>query len=78
MTLMAGIVGYGSYVPHYRITVEEIARVWNKDGKKISAGLGVQEKAVASFDEDCCTMAVEAAREAVEVAGMDAQKIGRI
>jgi hydroxymethylglutaryl-CoA synthase len=76
--MTAGIVGYGSYVPRYRITVEEIARVWDKDGKKISQGLGVQEKAVASFDEDCCTMAVEAAREAVQVANIDAQKIGAL
>jgi hydroxymethylglutaryl-CoA synthase len=75
---MIGIVGYGSYVPRYRIKVEEIARVWDKDGKKISAGLGVNEKAVASFDEDACTMAVEAAREAVEVAKIDAQKIGAL
>ena len=75
---MAGIVGYGSYVPRYRIMVEEIARVWGKDGKKISQGLGVQEKAVACFDEDACTMAVEAAREAVKVANIDAQKIGAL
>ena len=38
MIFMAGIVGYGVYVPKNRITVEEIARVWKKDGKAISKG----------------------------------------
>jgi hydroxymethylglutaryl-CoA synthase len=73
-----GIVGYGAHVPIYRITVEEIARVWRKDGKKISAGLGVKEKAVGGFDEDSCTISVEAARKALEVAKIDAKKIGAV
>jgi len=73
-----GIVGYGTYVPVLRITVEEIARTWRKDGAKISAGLGVKEKAVASFDEDACTMAVEAARTAIETGKIHPQKIGAL
>ncbi len=77
-TLGVGIVGYGTYVPKLRITVEEIARTWKKDGKKIAAGLGLTEKAVGSWDEDSCTIAVEAARRAIETAKIDAQKIGAI
>ena len=73
-----GIVGYGAYVPRKRIKVEEIARVWNKDGAKISSGLGVKEKAVAAWDEDTATISVEAARLALEVAGIDPQKIEAI
>ncbi len=75
---LAGIVGYGVYVPVLRITVEEIARAWNKDGKKISSGLGVKEKAVAHRDEDTCTMSVEAARRAIEHSGIQPQKIGAV
>ena len=75
---MVGIVGYGVEIPLMRITVEEIARVWHKDGKKISSGIGVIEKAVAASDEDSCTLAVEAARKAVEHAGIDVRKIGAI
>jgi len=67
---MVGIVGYGVYVPRYRITLEEIARVWRKDGKAVSEGLNVKEKAVAGFDEDSCTIAVEAARRAVKQSGI--------
>lgn len=76
--MKCGIVGYGAYVPRFRITVEEIARVWKKDGKAISASLGVKEKAVASFDEDTATIAVEAARNSLEQSGIEAQKIGAI
>ena len=41
-----GIVGYGSYIPCYRITAQEIARENNHDWKKITASLGVTEKSV--------------------------------
>lgn len=75
---MPGIVGYGVYVPKLRIRVDEIARVWQKDGKKIAAGLGVNEKAVAAFDEDCATISVEAARRALEVAGIPPARIGAL
>ena len=49
---MAGIVRYGSYVPYYRLT-------------RAAIGAGKGERAVASFDEDAVSMAVEAARDAV-------------
>ncbi len=75
---MTGIVAYGAYVPINRIKVEEIAAVWGKDGKAVAAGLNVKEKAVAGFDEDACTIAVEAARNAIKDFGIDAQKIGAI
>jgi hydroxymethylglutaryl-CoA synthase len=78
VVFMVGIVGYGVYVPKYRITVEEIARVWKKDGKAISAGLNVKEKAVGSFDEDACTIAVEAARRAVAHSGIEASSLGAV
>lgn len=75
---MVGIVAYGSSIPVLRITVEEIARVWKKDGKKISNGIGVREKAVAAFDEDACTLAVEAARKAINDFKLIPEKIGAI
>jgi hydroxymethylglutaryl-CoA synthase len=73
-----GIVGYGVYVPRYRITLEEIAKTWKKDGPKMAEGLNVKEKAVAGFDEDACTIAVEAARRAIKQWGGDSQKIGAV
>ncbi len=66
-----GIVGYGAYVPRYRLPGSEVARVWTN-------GLGmspVNEKAVAGLDEDVTTMSIEAARNAVARAGIDPRLI---
>ncbi len=75
---MEGIVGYGVYIPRFRIKVEEIARVWRKDPETIKFGLGIKEKSVPDVDEDSVTIAVEAARNALVYAGIDPQKIGAL
>ncbi len=64
----AGIVGYGAYIPRYRLPAEEIRRIWSQ-GK---GGLPVQEKAVPGLDEDTFTIALEAARNALARAGIPA------
>jgi hydroxymethylglutaryl-CoA synthase len=73
-----GIVAYGVYIPKYRIKLSEIARVWGKDGEHISKGLGVKEKAVGAFDEDTATIAVEAARKALNDFNINSKNIGAI
>lgn len=75
---MSGIVGYGVYIPSYRIKVEEIAKVWGDDPNAISRGLVVQEKSVPAPDEDTATISVEAARYALSRANIDPQKIGAV
>jgi len=70
----AGIVGYGVYIPRFRIKVSEIERVWQKS----SGAIGVSEKAVAAFDEDTCTLAVEAARRGCEDFNIDPKRINAI
>jgi len=76
--LSIGITGYGAYIPRFRITVEEIARVWGQDPDTIKSGLLVQEKSVPDIDEDTITIAVEAGRNALIRAGIDPQKIGAL
>lgn len=73
-----GIVGYGAYVPMYRIKAEEIAKVWGADANAIKRGLGIEEKSVPSPDEDTATISVEAARHALAMAEIDPQDIGAI
>jgi len=75
---MAGIVGYGAYIPIYRIKTEEIARVWGEETDRIEKGLGILEKAVGGVDEDTATIAVEAARNAILRARIDPQKLGAL
>jgi len=66
-----GIVGYGAYIPQYRLPASEIARVWGGS----EDGLPVKEKSVAGLDEDTVTMSIEAARNALARAGIDAQQL---
>ncbi|MEM4158437.1 MAG: hypothetical protein QXH71_01725, partial [Candidatus Anstonellaceae archaeon] len=65
-----GIVGYGCYIPIYRIKPEEIAKVWGEDGERIKKSLNIQQKAVPDLDEDSATMAVEAAKNALKMANI--------
>lgn len=69
-----GIVGYGAYVPRYRLPGSEISRVWT-DGNTKSP---VREKAVPGLDEDTATMSVEAARNALARAQIDPQRIAAV
>jgi hydroxymethylglutaryl-CoA synthase len=59
MPVMAGIVSYGSYVPYRRLKRSAIATV-------LGTLAGKGERAIASFDEDSVSMAVEAVRDALK------------
>jgi len=76
--MSVGIVSYGAYIPRYRIRVEEIAKVWGANPNSIIEGLMVYEKSVPDLDEDTITIAVEAARHAINRAGIDPQEIGAL
>lgn len=62
-----GIVGYGAYIPRYRLPANEIARVWAGG----AGGVPIVEKAVPGLDEDVITMSIEAARNAMARAEID-------
>jgi hydroxymethylglutaryl-CoA synthase len=62
-----GIVGYGVYIPQYRLPAAEIARVWGRSEKSVP----IKEKAVPGLDEDTVTMGIEAARNALVRADID-------
>jgi hydroxymethylglutaryl-CoA synthase len=66
-----GIVGYGAYIPRYRLPAREVARVW----KMGTSGISIEEKAVAGLDEDVITMSIEAARNALARADIDPTEI---
>lgn len=56
-----GIVGYGAYVPRYRLASQEVSELWT-EGNAVTP---VREKAVPGLDEDVVTMSIEAARNAL-------------
>ncbi len=66
---MIGIMGYGAYIPIYRLSRAEIARAWG-------GGSRGGEKAVANWDEDSLTMGVEAAIDCAN--GIERQLIDRL
>ena len=67
---MAGIIGYGVYIPKFRLKQEDAARAWG--------GWSAGEKSVCGVDEDIVTMAAEASQKAIAHAGVDPSEIGAI
>jgi len=81
-TEKVGIVGYGVYIPIQRIKTELIVKARERKRKdlaefldKVRNGLLLRDKSIASLTEDSITIATEAALNAVEMAGIDPQKI---
>ncbi|MBI2528222.1 MAG: OB-fold domain-containing protein [Candidatus Rokubacteria bacterium] len=66
---MAGICAVGSYVPRYRLTGKTLAQAWGAEKGAPSA------LAVANYDEDSITMAVEAAQDALAAGRIDSAAI---
>jgi len=64
---LAGIIGYGVYIPRYRLEQKEAAIPWGS-----WAG---GEKTVCGADEDVVTMAAEATDNAIKHAGIDPAQI---
>ena len=67
-----GIIGYGAYVPRYRLPAKEVARIWT-GGR--ATGLPIKEKAVPGLDEDVITMTAEAVGNALKRAAIDPAEI---
>ncbi len=66
-----GIVGYGAYIPRFRLPATEISRIWS-EGHESGP---VSEKSVPGLDEDTATMSIEAARNALSRAQIDPRQI---
>ncbi len=73
----AGIVGWGAYIPRYRLPTREIARIWGWPEHQYK-GLNVSHKSVDGPDEDSTTIGFEAAYNAVLRSGIDPSRIGAV
>lgn len=67
---MSGIVGYGAYVPQYRLKQQDAAIPWG--------GFAMGEKAVCGWDEDVVSMAAEAMDNAMSQSGVKSADIGAL
>ncbi len=78
---MAGIVGYGAYVPNLRLRVEDIWEAWTdpiETTPLIKKKRGLTEKAVGRWDEDAITMAIYAAKSSLAMAGISGGDLSAI
>ncbi len=70
-----GIAGYGAYVPRLRVRTADISAAWRPPGMTPPA---VAEKSVPNHDEDVVTMAIEAARTALDRARLNGDSVGAV
>jgi len=70
-----GILGWGAYIPRYRLKIQELANVWSESKERFELNLGVSEKAVAGPDEDTTTIATEAVKNAIARAQVNPREL---
>ncbi|HEY0369246.1 MAG TPA: beta-ketoacyl-ACP synthase 3, partial [Chthoniobacterales bacterium] len=77
-TRSVSIVGTGSYVPERRITNADLMAMVDTSDEWITTRTGIKERRIAAKDENTSDMAANAARNAMEQAGVTAEEIDMI
>lgn len=73
-----GVLGVGRYVPAKRVGNDQIAEWTGVSAATIEEKTGVAFRHIAADDETASGMAADAAQQALEMAGVDAAKVGVI
>ncbi|WP_114569869.1 beta-ketoacyl-ACP synthase III [Exiguobacterium flavidum] len=73
-----GIIGLGTSLPSRRVTNEDLASTLDTSDEWIRTRTGIGARRIASDDIDVTDLATEAARNALEDAGLTAEDIGLI
>ena len=71
MTIRARIAGLGKYLPERVLTNQDLERMVDTSDTWIQERTGVRERHVAADDESASTMGIQAARQALEQAGVE-------
>ena len=74
----ARITGWGKYTPDKVLTNFDLEKIVDTSDEWITTRTGIKERRVASEDEPTSFMSVEAARDAMEVAGITADDLDLI
>lgn len=72
------ILGTGSYLPSQVRTNADLEKMVDTSDEWITVRTGIKERRIAAQDESVATMATEAAKKAIEMAGIDKNEIGLI
>jgi 3-oxoacyl-[acyl-carrier-protein] synthase III len=78
MTLRSVIVGTGSALPARRVSNAELAQTVDTTDEWIVERTGIKFRYIASPEETTATLGADAARKALEAAGIEASEIGLI
>ena len=76
--LQTGILSYGVALPKYRIESGEIWKTWKNLSQSFFDMLSIGERGVLGPEEDTITLAVEAAKRALDRSGLGLDKIGAL
>ncbi len=74
----AHIVGWGKYTPQRVLTNDDLSRMVDTSDEWIVTRTGIRERRIAGENETTATMAVQAARQALEGAGIGPEKVDLI
>lgn len=73
--VVAGIAGFGTYVPANRVSAQELAKQANIPVERLTEGIGFTHIHKANNDEHPFTMGLAAAKEALEDAGISGEDV---
>jgi 3-oxoacyl-[acyl-carrier-protein] synthase III len=74
----AGVVGIGRYLPDRIVTNSDLEKVMDTSDEWIRTRTGIEERRIAADDVDTSDMAYEAAKKAIENAGISPEEIDLI
>src|SRR5579872_4866926 len=78
MSGYSAITGWGMYVPEKILTNADFERMLDTTDEWITSRSGIKERHIAAASETASTMAIQAARQALERAGIEAKDLGLI
>ncbi|MHB0875718.1 MAG: beta-ketoacyl-ACP synthase III [Anaerolineae bacterium] len=78
MALSAHVIGWGTYLPQRRLPNSELEGKLDTSDEWIRTRTGIGERRIAGEGESTATMAVEAAKQALQVAGISPRRIDLI
>jgi 3-oxoacyl-[acyl-carrier-protein] synthase-3 len=78
VTARAHVVGWGKYVPRRVLTNDDLSRMVDTTDEWIRTRTGIRERHLAEDGETTASMAIQAARQALEVAGLNSAQLDLI